>query len=178
MGSEIADIQTGLAKLRRVSKWIRAITIAVALILSVAVLASFAICLQPFFQADVNYSTEFILAIASSIFSLVLGVSVLIALAMFFNGIAKGGSPFEQKAVRLVRVMSLFFLVYALCDLFFPSLYFLVDSGADVLFRLVGQGYPLFRLNLTALFSAIVFLSLSFAFSYGSKLQQLSDDTV
>lgn len=178
MGSEIADIQKGLANLRRASKVITVIAVIGLLIFSVAVLACLLLAIQSYSGEGTKCPEEYALALLANILTFVLGIGTLAALALFFGEITRGESPFGQRCIKLTRVMSASFLAYALLEFLTPSAYFLIVSGADSLVQLVAQGYPLFHLNLTALFSAAVFSSLSFAFSYGAKLQQLSDDTV
>lgn len=178
MGSEIADIQSGLAKLSRISSLIRILAVIGIVIFGTAVLVSLFLLFRTWTQADSGCSAELILPLLSNLFTFFLGMGILGLLVLFFGVIANGESPFGNKCVMLIKAMSALFLLYALCEFLFPSAYFLIATGTDGLVTLVEQGYPLFRINLTALFSAVVFLALSFAFSYGMKLQELSDDTV
>ena len=95
----------------------------------------------------------------------IIAVIMLLAAVMFFR-IAKDGMPFQAKHVRMVRIISILFLLNAVVPL--AAVYCISGSLRDALAAL----------RVTPVMEGLLFLFVARIIRYGAMLQEESDETL
>lgn len=174
--AQIQDIEESANSLKRMGSALRIVFLALAAIIIVAgiLIAVSSVSNGTSGDQSPNGAPQTFLAF----FFMVLLASVLLLSSGMFSDIAKGMSPFSDKQVRRLRVISALFLIAFFADALIPLGSAAIGSGASLETRAVADEYLSFKVNPLILSCSIFFFALSFVFKYGSLLQSLSDDTV
>lgn len=99
---------------------------------------------------------------------------------LVFRDIYKGESPFSEKQSRRIRIMA--FVIFAqviletVSSAVVPALF--ATDHLSVSYETTSSTEPTLYVNLQGIVFAVIFFCLSFAFQYGSLLQQDKDDFV
>ena len=98
--------------------------------------------------------------------------------ALIFRDISNGESPFTDKQVKRIKMVSFLLFAYAVLDSLLPK-GVIVGGGPEStepsVIR-VDSGY--YGINIGTFVSAVVFYFLSLVIKYGVQLQEFSDDVV
>lgn len=181
MSCEYDDIEHSFARLRKTSAALAKVALCTVVVwVILGAIASF-LYFQSSLASVESGSLQAFEAAASCfmmVFSQICWLSVFVFLHRFFRRLVEGESPFGERSVRLIRFVAAAFLLKGLCELLSPSLAVVTFADSGLLLELAAEGYPLFHIDVTVFMSSAVLFALSFAFSYGAKLQELSDSTV
>lgn len=181
MSCEYGDIERSFARLRKASALLAKASLCTIVVWAILGIVASVLYFQSSVASVKSGSLQAFEAAASCfmlVFSQVCWLSVFAFLHRFFRRLVEGESPFGERSVRLVRFVAAAFLLNGLCELLSPSVAVVAFADSGRLLELATEGYPLFHIDVTVFLSAAVLFALSFAFSYGAKLQELSDSTV
>lgn len=169
-GGEPLSVEDSLARTGRVCKTISLLMKVVFVLLCAWWLASasvmaFSLIVPGFYDYAVTLPF-FLVYIASSAAM----ATVCVTLIKVFSDASKGRSPFTMLQVRRLRVVSAFFLVYAVLEVVLTSVVPFMAGGVD-------EGFVP-TLNLFPFVASAVIFAFSFVFKYGVLLQEFSDETI
>lgn len=94
--------------------------------------------------------------------------ALLAVAAVMFAGIAKSGTPFSVSSVKLLRVIAVILMLSAAVG----------PCAEAIALMVMGETVTAFSLNSGVLFLGVILLLLVQIFSYGTLLQQESDETL
>lgn len=177
---EQAELDHAIGKAKTVSR----VIFYLCNIVTVLVLAAWVILIAlSFFDYLTSDNTDLLgfllaLVVATAFFAWI--VSFVRFVALIFSDILKGKSPFSQKQIARIRILSALMMVFFFMDLAFSFGSITLSNQFGIQVTLVKTSFaynPPVSINGGALFMAVVLYCLSVFFEYGSLLQRLSDET-
>lgn len=182
LSKENEFIQKSLAHIGKISGKVSVVfKIALAIVALFAALF-FGISLVGAFAPDLLPFTAipFDIRLISTLLSIMITCIVLYAIAVVFEDISLGNSPFTLAQAKRIGFIGWLLIVGVVLDaIISPDATFMMNvAGFDLGYVASVQDYPGLFINGHYLIEAIVCFCLSYAFKYGALLQQLSDDTV
>lgn len=122
----------------------------------------------------------FDLGLISTLLSSTIICIVLFAIAVVFEDISLGNSPFTLMQAKRISFIGWLLIIGVILEAFISPYSSFIMNIADINLGYIAssQNYPGIFINGHYLIEAIVCFCLSYAFKYGALLQQLSDDTV
>lgn len=125
-------------------------------------------------------TVQFGFGLIPTMLSIVISCIVLFTIAVTFEDISLGNSPFTLPQSKRINFIGWLLILGIVLDaLISPGASYMMNiADIDLGYVASSQNYPGIFINGHYLIEAIVCFCLSYAFKYGALLQQLSDDTV
>ena len=113
-----------------------------------------------------------------SVMGLLIFAVIFTIAGLIFKDISKGESPFTMKQARRIRIVAWMLIVYAVIEAVLPSGVVVDNSyaGSTINVNHIESSPPIIKVG--SVIVGVVFYFLASVFTYGVKLQELSDETL
>ena len=125
-----------------------------------------------------DFSMQDVMNVGLSVMGLIVYAVIFIIAGFIFKDISQGESPFTMRQARRIRIVAWLLLIYAVIEAVLPAGVIVDNSypGATININHVEPSTPIIKVG--SVIVGVVFYFLSSVFSYGVKLQELSDETL